>query len=762
MTFIRKIIRYSVLIGFCYIFVCVCKSLSLLEIINKDWITWLEIENMLFIYLGILVVFYIFFIYTKSELTEIHILIKKHLLMIKLITFCLMTIFFYKSYNTKLMIVFILEFLFMYCLLDYESNKQYTYSFDHTNRISNYTEKTIIGKDKLTDNQRYIYKWIERLISERSSDDSFNIGLIGDWGSGKTSITDTLIYELEKENTYFFLKISALTFNETGNIIEYVKKFFGDLFKRYEIDYYFGESNVAFLGSLAILKNNTKTVKDIVESIEGNNFIDIEKERILFNKQVKRLLEVSKRKNIILMIDDMDRTYQQDNIIKLLSEFSSINGLITIVSLNNDLNKKIVGEVYSEMDKYIHVRFYLEKDNDIYFDKMITKQIISSNDEIKLKDDVYLLIGKTNKTYSLYDTLPLFKYRKVVSQNSIESYDKNLLYEVFLENIKLNDINFGDALENLVNDYFKNSKELTKYTKTNYNNSNDDTVGKIWVEKYKKTYLLTIYVNCKRALFCINTILKILKREKMELHANNFKNIKEMYEYFLNKNNFMITSMEKIVGKNCGYIELTHLKIICFKDDEWSIINELIQNSKYDYVERIFNKKRILLLKLFIFTASMKSFMSYTSLILNNYREFKIQLRESVLLECNYLDYLLKGWRHSKKINEDLKKEDEILGSYDKDELNEIPIEDVLNNMIFMKHITNFGINLQGYDICNSRLYICKIKNKKIIVISHIKDDIRNSVILDCNGNFLKDLTDTEYQILENKNKIIWEYSDND
>ena len=63
MIFIRKLIRCSLLIGFCYIFVCVCKSLSLLEIINKDWITWLEIENMLFIYLGILVVFYIFFIY---------------------------------------------------------------------------------------------------------------------------------------------------------------------------------------------------------------------------------------------------------------------------------------------------------------------------------------------------------------------------------------------------------------------------------------------------------------------------------------------------------------------------------------------------------------------------------------------------------------------------------------------------------------------------------------------------------------------------
>lgn len=38
MTFIKKLIRYSVLSGFCYIFVYVCKSLSLLEIISKDWL----------------------------------------------------------------------------------------------------------------------------------------------------------------------------------------------------------------------------------------------------------------------------------------------------------------------------------------------------------------------------------------------------------------------------------------------------------------------------------------------------------------------------------------------------------------------------------------------------------------------------------------------------------------------------------------------------------------------------------------------------
>ena len=69
MTFIRKLIRSSLLIGFCYMFVCVCKSLSLLEIFDKDWIPWLKIEQMSFVYIAVLMIF-IFLIFNKEELTE--------------------------------------------------------------------------------------------------------------------------------------------------------------------------------------------------------------------------------------------------------------------------------------------------------------------------------------------------------------------------------------------------------------------------------------------------------------------------------------------------------------------------------------------------------------------------------------------------------------------------------------------------------------------------------------------------------------------
>lgn len=101
--------------------------------------------------------------------------------------------------------------------------------------ISNYKEKSIVGRDNLTKSQKKALDQLINILDKRRISESFNIALIGAWGSGKTSITDTLISELQNrkksEKRYFILKINTLTFNGTKNIIEYVKKYFYCLFK---------------------------------------------------------------------------------------------------------------------------------------------------------------------------------------------------------------------------------------------------------------------------------------------------------------------------------------------------------------------------------------------------------------------------------------------------------------------------------------------------------------------------------------------------
>lgn len=767
MIFIRKLIRCSLLIGFCYIFVCVCKSLSLLEIINKDWITWLEIENMLFIYLGILVVFYIFFIYTKSELTEIHILLKKHLLMIKFILICLMIISFYKSYNTLLMISFIFEFLLIYCLLDYESNKQYMYDFSQQNGISNYTEQTVIGKDKLTNNQRRAYNQLENLICKRKSIDSFNIGLIGDWGSGKTSITDTFIYELEKENKYFFLKVSALTFNETGNIIEYVKDFFGDLFKRYEIDYYFGDSNVAFLGSLTMLNNNAKSIKDIVESVKGNSFVDLEKERFLFNKQVKRLLEVSKRKNIILMIDDMDRTYHQDNIIKLLSEFSSINGLITIVSLNNDdIGNKIFNHenkddsgkenvIYRELDKYIHVRINLDKGNDIDYDRAVVNQIHQAYQE-RIVDLCYFDLNEENDHFSCFDELPGYPMR-TINKDYIHTGYYNLLFELFYDNLKLSNEGFGNYIESLINNFVQNTNEL----------SIDRLDNNALEERKKIEEIINIknivpnqHISIGRWMFgtsniyflvreCLNVIINqidLLQSERTEIKGS-ISTISDVYAYCLKNSRVKKETIEK--KKLIIYI--------IFNEDEVRKIEKLIKNFDYAEIRNICVLKLSIISESIIAQEKLNDFMTYLANVISNYRSFKIQLREANFFEKDYLTYQIEQWEilHGK----DEKYKNMVYNKYFSVLGLDIGIPKVIwlvNSILIQNYILRFGTRFNHGELINSRVYIYHGNNRKVVVISKEDETMENSIFLDITGEMINDISENELVEIKEKNMLVW------
>lgn len=760
MIFIRKLIRCSLLIGFCYIFICVCKSLSLLEIINKDWITWLEIENMLVIYLGILVVFYIFFIYTKSALTEIHILLKKHLLMIKFILICLMIISFYKSYNTLLMISFIFEFLLIYCLLDYESSKQYMYDFSQQNGVSNYTEQTVIGKGKLTNNQRRAYNQLENLICKRKSIDSFNIGLIGDWGSGKTSITDTLIYELEKENKYFFLKVSALTFNETGNIIEYVKDFFGDLFKRYEIDYYFGDSNVAFLGSLVMLNNNAKSIKDIVESVKGNSFVDLEKERFLFNKQVKRLLEVSKRKNIILMIDDMDRTYHQDNIIKLLSEFSSINGLITIVSLNNDdIDNKIFNHenkddsgketvMYRELDKYIHVRINLDKGNDIDYDRAVVNQIYQAYQE-RIVDLCYFDLNEENNHFSCFKTLREYPM-KTIETNNVLLFNYNILFELFYENLKKSNMGFGKYLQCLINNYVYNTGKKTLAILDNYLDEEESENGKditnmsynvSFFSNNKAFSISDFYTNAHKFLNCIIEHIDLLK-------SKNIVDIKRFFSYLLEDKN-----SDSYFNKDKYLMNL----IICsiLNKEEIRKINELIGQSNYNEIKKIFINKLANIIQSTLIREKMNDFMSYLNKNISNYRSFKIQLREADVFEKDYLIYQMEIWEQFPHIVEKYK--DKILKYYnsDKEIISIAKLIYFINDILIQNYILKFGTRFNHGELLNSKVFIYHGKNRKIVVISKKSETIENSIFLDITGEKLNDLTEEELEEIKKKKEII-------
>lgn len=196
----------------------VLDALGWLYFLEKDIFKYLNI-NLFLLLLSCLIIVLLILVIKKTKISGFHVHIKKHSHFIKITIFTLGIVVISKCFSLIQLSIYIIEFGAIYLLIEYELNKFFENPLTISETSdSNFIEKPIVGEKNLTLNQRSVLNQLIELVDHRKSTDSFNIGLIGEWGSGKTSITDTLIYELENRNSnkkYFFLKINVMTLNKS-------------------------------------------------------------------------------------------------------------------------------------------------------------------------------------------------------------------------------------------------------------------------------------------------------------------------------------------------------------------------------------------------------------------------------------------------------------------------------------------------------------------------------------------------------------------
>ena len=103
-----------------------------------------------------------------------------------------------KSSNFYYHGIYIVELFIMLLLIKSFMMREYVYFTLGEDKNRLFVEKPIIGKEKLSRVQNKALEELMQVIDSRKSTESINIGLIGAWGSGKTSITDTMIYLYQK------------------------------------------------------------------------------------------------------------------------------------------------------------------------------------------------------------------------------------------------------------------------------------------------------------------------------------------------------------------------------------------------------------------------------------------------------------------------------------------------------------------------------------------------------------------------------------
>lgn len=658
--------------------------------------------------------------------------------------------------------------------------------------ISNYKEKSIVGRNNLTKSQKKALDQLINILDKRRISESFNIALIGAWGSGKTSITDTLISELQNrkksEKRYFILKINTLTFNGTKNIIEYVKKYFYCLFKQYGIVGLNGKENVAFLSALADMLNDTDTKSSVINMLFSRKetcFCDIENERQLFMQRVQKLLYISGRKNIVFVIDDSDRSDIEEQVLKLLSEFSSIDGLISLILLDkkHDINLRksidllsidpgetddITNDVYMSIDKYVHIRVRIEDDFHVEYEERIKHQIILENKAVTKKENCYINCDGERNTISLFSFVKDYPTAEFVKQSMNFLGNYNILTELFLCNLEKQDKGFGDYFEGIVLEYLYHSKELLPFirkmllTKPEEWDFELHRINMVWTNSFgddRFDWLIRLQNNSNQMFWMLYQLIEASEmvgaiESKIQ---NEILNFVDLYDYY------MITKMpvedrtwENRKENPVKYSGLDDLEVIVFEKEEIKTINIHIQEKQYEKVKLILVEKIKDVSNFYLISAILNEFMAYLRNIMNNFRTFKMQLREAELLDMNYLDYLIKEWQPTKSLTDNIEKMKKETSALKNLNISYPSLNAYINMVLYTNYISKFDTRFFNGELKNSRLWIMHGERRNIIVISSKQNTQYEFHFLDSQGNIIEDLCEDEIREIQRKNIVVW------
>lgn len=187
--------------------------------------------------------------------------------------------------NPALFFAYIVVYYLYWMLLQSIFDKGFNYSFDDIKAMASYfSERPVVGRENLTRVQIEALDSIINVVDHRKREDSINIALIGEWGSGKTCITNTFIHEIQQRkwtknlSKYFVLVINAQVLNNTQSIVNYTKSYISELFRRYGISVFKEGSGVAFLSIMSDMLKDVRPVSAIhsILSFNASSFIDIE------------------------------------------------------------------------------------------------------------------------------------------------------------------------------------------------------------------------------------------------------------------------------------------------------------------------------------------------------------------------------------------------------------------------------------------------------------------------------------------------------
>ena len=340
-----------------------------------------------------------------------------------------------------------------------------------------YSEKPIIlGKEDLLGRAK-VANELSREIKSYKNEDSLTIGIVGKWGSGKTSFINMVLENFEENDDYiiikfnpwnissrkqlisdFFLQLSNNIEKKGSNeIIGAIGKSLGTLSKFFK--------PLGFIPPLSVLS----TIGDITEKASEfiNEYVESEKEDLESLKDNINNKLTNLNKKIIIVIDDIDRLCDEEirEMFQLVKSIADFKNTIYILSYDREIVTKALdktqqdkGEEY--LEKIVQVPLVLPYISKSDLDKIFINRL---NISINIPDEEY-----DNSYFSeiYYNGLA----ENFESLRDIERYMNvfSLGINLAREELNINDyivITLIKVFESDLYEYIKNNKEYFSGTK---------------------------------------------------------------------------------------------------------------------------------------------------------------------------------------------------------------------------------------------------------------------------------------------------------
>ena len=232
-----------------------------------------------------------------------------------------------------------------------------------------FSEKPIISKENDLLGRARVASYLAKEIEYYKNKDSLTIGIVGKWGSGKTSFINMVLENFKGNDKYivikfnpwnmssrkqlisdFFLQLSNNIKKENKNdkIIETIGKSLGTLSKFFK--------PLALIPPLSLLG----TIGDITEKASRfiNEYLEAEKEDL---ETIKRSIDTELEKldkKIIIVIDDIDRLCDDEirEIFQLVKSIADFKNTIYILSYDKEIVTKALDKTQQDKGEE-----YLEK-----------------------------------------------------------------------------------------------------------------------------------------------------------------------------------------------------------------------------------------------------------------------------------------------------------------------------------------------------------------------------------------------------------------